>query len=117
MPTQPADLIVTTGSDVAGHRIARYLGVVRGLTVRSPSFGAALSGAFKTLGGGGDITEFVEVCEAARQKAYDLMLEHAANLGADAIIAMRYDATDFLQSATEVLCYGTAVKLEPTVDR
>jgi uncharacterized protein YbjQ (UPF0145 family) len=116
MPTKPVDMIVTTGNDVAGFRVTRYLGVVRGLTVRSPSFSAALSGAFKTLSGG-NITEFMEVCDTARQKAYDLMLEHAAKLGADAIIAMRYDATDFMQSATEVLCYGTAVKLDGVVDR
>jgi uncharacterized protein YbjQ (UPF0145 family) len=112
MPGSPRSIIVTTANDVAGNRITQYLGLVRGLVVRTPNIGASIMGALKSLGGG-NITEFVKVCEAARQHAYDIMLEHAAAAGADAIIAMRYDATEFSQGATEVLAYGTAVKLGP----
>lgn len=104
-------IIVTTGNEVAGHRIAEYLGVVRGIVVRSPSIGQGIVGAFRSLGGG-NIKEFVEVCEAARQEAYLLMIAHAEEIGAHAILAMRYDATEFMQGATEVLAYGTAVRLE-----
>lgn len=107
----PAGLIVTTGNDVAGARIVQYLGVVRGIVVRSASFGQGVVGAFKQLAGG-NIREYVEVCEAARQEAYMLMLQHAEQLGAHAIVGMRYDATEFMQGATEVLAYGTAVRLE-----
>lgn len=109
-PAQKA-IIVTTGNDVAGARITEYLGVVRGIVVRSASIGQGIVGAFRQLGGG-NIKEYVDVCEAARQEAYLLMMEHASQLGADAVIAMRYDATEFVQGATEVLAYGTAVRLE-----
>lgn len=104
-------LVVTTGNEIVGTRIREYLGVVRGIVVRSPSIGQGLVGAFKSIAGG-NIKEFTEVCEIARQEAYLKMLEHAEALGADAIIAMRYDATEFMQGATEVLAYGTAVRLE-----
>jgi uncharacterized protein YbjQ (UPF0145 family) len=105
-------VLVTTGIEVEGYRIAQYLGIVRGIVVRSPSFGKTLLGSFKSLGGG-NIREFVEVCEAARHDAYTQMLEHAEQLGANAIVGMRYDATEFMQGTTEVLAYGTAVRLEP----
>src|SRR5437868_255115 len=108
------EIIVTTGNEVEGHRIARYLGVVRGIVVRSPSFGKAFVGAFRSLGGG-NIKEYVEVCEAARHDAYRQMLDHARELGAAAIVGMRYDATEFMQGATEVLAYGTAVTLDVKV--
>jgi len=101
-------VLVTTGNEIEGHRIDRYLGVVRGIVVRSPSFGKAFLGAFKQLAGG-NIQEYIEVCEAARHDAYERMLQHAREIGANAIIGMRYDATEFLQGATEVLAYGTAV--------
>jgi uncharacterized protein YbjQ (UPF0145 family) len=101
---------VTTGNDVAGYRIADYLGVVRGIVVRSPSIGQGILGSLKSIGGG-NIREFVEVCEAARHDAYRQMLGHAQELGAHAVVAMRYDATEFMQGVTEVLCYGTAVRL------
>lgn len=104
-------LIVTTGPDVVGHRVTEYLGIVRGIVVRSTSFGGAIVGAFKQLGGG-NIEEYVAVCEQARQDAYLLMLDHAQKIGANAIIAMRYDATEFVAGATEVLAYGTAVRVE-----
>jgi uncharacterized protein YbjQ (UPF0145 family) len=106
-------VIVTTGNEVTGYRIAQYLGIVRGIVVRSPSIGKGIIGSFKALAGG-NIQEFTDVCEAARHEAYGQMLENAAHLGADAIIGMRYDATEFMQGATEVLAYGTAVRLSPT---
>jgi uncharacterized protein YbjQ (UPF0145 family) len=104
-------LIVTTGNEVEGYRIAEYLGIVRGIVVRSPSIGQGFVGAFKSLGGG-NIDEWSKVCEAARHDAYHLMLSHAEELRADAIVGMRYDATEFMQGATEVLAYGTAVRIE-----
>ena len=109
--SSPGATILTTGNDIAGHRVVEYLGVVRGIVVRSTSIGQGIVGAFKQLGGG-NIQEYVDVCEAARQEAYLLMIRHAHALGAHAVICMRYDATEFVQGATEVLCYGTAVRLE-----
>jgi len=103
-------LIVTTGNDVAGHDIIAYLAIVRGIVVRATSIGKGIVGSFKALGGG-NIREFTEVCEAARHDAYQQMIAHAREVGADAIIGMRYDATEFGQGSTEVLAYGTAVKL------
>ncbi len=110
-PAAPSTVLVTTSNEVVGYRIAAYLGVVRGVVVRSPSIGQGLVGAFKSIGGG-NIEEWAQVCDAARQDAYLRMLHHAEQLGANAIIAMRYDATEFMQGATEVLAYGTAVRLE-----
>lgn len=107
------NIVVTTGNDVAGHDIVGYIGIVRGIVVRATSIGKGLIGGFKALGGG-NIKEFIEVCEAARHDAYTQMMEHAEQVNADAIIAMRYDATEFA-GGTEVLCYGTAVKLMPHV--
>lgn len=104
-------LIITTSNDVEGYRIIEYLGIVRGIVVRSPSIGQGIVGAFKSLGGG-NIDEWSRVCEAARHDAYTLMLGHAEQLRADAVVGMRYDATEFMQGATEVLAYGTAVRLE-----
>jgi uncharacterized protein YbjQ (UPF0145 family) len=104
-------ILVTTGNEVEGQRIERYLGVVRGIVVRSPSIGKAFLGAFKQLAGG-NIQEYIDVCEAARHDAYQHMLAHAREIGANAIIGMRYDATEFMQGATEVLAYGTAVVVE-----
>ena len=104
-------IIVTTGNDVAGQRIVEYLGIARGIVVRSTSIGQGIVGAFKQLGGG-NIQEYVDVCEAARQEAYLLMMKHALTIGAHAVIGMRYDATEFVAGATEVLAYGTAVRLE-----
>jgi uncharacterized protein YbjQ (UPF0145 family) len=104
-------IIVTTSNEVAGYRVAEYLGIVRGIVVRATSIGQGIVGAFKQLGGG-NIEEYVEVCEAARQDAYLLMMDHAQKVGAHAVIGMRYDATEFVAGATEVLAYGTAVRLE-----
>ena len=107
-------LIVTTGNEVAGYRIVQYLAIVRGITVRAASIGQSFWGSIKSLGGG-NIREFTEVCERARHDAYVQMLEHAKAMGADGIIGMRYDATEFMQGTTEVLAYGTAVRLDPVV--
>src|SRR5580704_150965 len=103
-------MIVTTGNDVAGRSIATYIGLVRGIVVRSPSIGQGLLGGLKTIVGG-NIEAFAQVCEAAREEAYERMVQHAQERGADAVIAFRYDATEFSQGVTEVLAYGTAVKL------
>ena len=104
-------IIVTTGNDVAGTDVVQYLGIVRGIIVRSTGIARGLMGGLRSIGGG-NIPEYVSVCEEARQQAYNLMLAHAAQVGADAIIAFRYDATEFMEGSTEVLAYGTAVKLK-----
>jgi uncharacterized protein YbjQ (UPF0145 family) len=109
-------IVVTTGNEVAGHDIVSYLAIVRGIVVRATSIGKGILGSFKALGGG-NIREFTEVCEAARHDAYQQMIQHAQEVGADAIIGMRYDACEFVQGSTEVLVYGTAVKLMPTRPR
>src|SRR4051812_41859171 len=105
------EMIVTTGNDVPGHEIARFLGVVRGVIVRSPTIKQGLLGGLKSVFGG-NIESYAQVCDTARQDALDRLVKHAEELGADAIIAMRYDATEFAQTSTEVLAYGTAVKLQ-----
>jgi uncharacterized protein YbjQ (UPF0145 family) len=103
-------MIVTTGNEVSGHAIANYLGIVRGIVVRSPTIGQGFLGSLKQMVGG-NIESYAQVCEAAREEAYERMVQHAEERGADAVIAMRYDATEFNQGVTEVLAYGTAVKL------
>jgi uncharacterized protein YbjQ (UPF0145 family) len=103
-------MLVTTGFDVSGHEVAQYLGVVRGIVVRATSIGAGIIGGLKSLAGG-NIEEFTVVCEKARMDAFNRMVAHAHEIGADAIIGMRYDATEYAQGTTEVLAYGTAVKL------
>jgi uncharacterized protein YbjQ (UPF0145 family) len=104
-------MLVTTTNDVAGYRVARYLGLVRGITVRSRSvignFGAGLQAMF-----GGNITIYTDLAERAREEAYELMVRHATELGANAVIAMRYDANEITDGITEVLAYGTAVMIE-----
>lgn len=103
-------MIVTTGNEITGHGIGNYLGIVRGIVVRSPSISQGLLGGLKQLVGG-NIESYARVCEAAREEAYERMVEHAKECGADAVIGMRYDATEFTQGVTEVLAYGTAVRL------
>ena len=103
-------LIVTTGNEVAGHTITKYIGVIRGIVVRSPSIAQGFLGGLKQIVGG-NIEAYAEVCEHAREEAFRRMVEHAREKDADAVIAMRYDATEFSQGVTEVLAYGTAVKL------
>lgn len=103
-------MIVTTGNEVAGQAIASYVGIVRGIVVRSPNIGQSILGGLKQLVGG-NIESYAQTCETARDEAYQRMVRHARDKGADAIIAMRYDATEFANGVTEVLAYGTAVKL------
>jgi uncharacterized protein YbjQ (UPF0145 family) len=103
-------MIVTTTNDVAGRSIAGYIGIVRGIVVRSPSIGQGLLGGLKSIVGG-NIESYAEVCEDAREEAYERMVRHAEEHGANAVVAFRYDATEFSQGVTEVLAYGTAVKL------
>ncbi|MES2791435.1 MAG: YbjQ family protein [Planctomycetota bacterium] len=102
-------MIITTGNDIQGYVITEYLGVVRGIIVRSTGFTKGLIGTLRSIWGG-NIPEYASVCEEARRQAYDLLIQHAQERGADAIIAMRYDATEFTAGTTEVLAYGTAVK-------
>lgn len=100
------------GNGTAGLRVVRSLGVVRGITVRSRSIVGNFLGGLQTIFGG-NITIYTELCEQAREETYRDMAKHARMLGANAIIAMRYDATDVMTGLTEVLCYGTAVVVEP----
>jgi uncharacterized protein YbjQ (UPF0145 family) len=104
--------LVTTAFELPGYRTVKNLGVVRGIVVRSRSVVGSIGASLQTLVGG-NITLYTELCERARQEAFDLMLEHAAQMGANAIVAMRYDANDVAAGVTEVLCYGTAVVIEP----
>lgn len=103
---------VTTANAFDGYRVVRNLGVVRGLTVRSRSAIGNIGASFQTLLGG-NITIYTELAEHARQEAYDLLIQHAAALGANAVIAMRYDANEIMPGVTEVLAYGTAVQIAP----
>lgn len=103
-------MIVTTGNEIAGRSIKSYIGIVRGIVVRSPGIAQGFLGGLKQLVGG-NIESYAKVCEAAREEAFERMVKHAEELGTDAIIGMRYDATEFAQGVTEVLAYGTAVKL------
>jgi len=103
-------MIVTTTNEVRGYRIVEYKGVVRGLVVRATSVVAGITGSLKSIFGG-NISEYEKVCEKARDDAFQRMVSHAQHMGADAIIGMRYDATEFIEGSTEVLAYGTAVKI------
>ena len=103
---------VTTATEFTGYRIAQHRGVVRGIVVRSRSVVGNIGASIQTLFGG-NITLYTELCERAREEAFQLMLEHAAATGANAIIGMRYDANDVAAGVTEVLAYGTAVVIEP----
>ena len=106
------DSNVTTALELPGHRVVRSLGVVRGITVRSRSIVGNFVGGIQSLFGG-NITIYTELCEQARQETYRDMVRDARKLGANAIIGMRYDATEIMTGLTEVLCYGTAVVVEP----
>ena len=103
--------MVTTAFMLDGYRIVRNYGIVRGIIVRSRSVFGTLGASLQTLVGG-DITLFTNLCEETRAHAFDRMAQHAAAFGANAIIGVRYDATEVMQSVTEVLCYGTAVLVE-----
>lgn len=103
---------VTTTFTIEGYRIKEYLGVVRGITVRAPTIAQGIVGGLKSIVGG-RIGAYTEMCEQARQQAYELLLDHASAVGANAIIGLSYDASEVATGATEVLCYGTAVVIEP----
>jgi uncharacterized protein YbjQ (UPF0145 family) len=105
--------MTTTTFTLDGFRVTRTFGVVRGITVRSRSIVGTLGGALQTIVGG-NITLFTELCEKTRAEAFEMMLRHAEQIGANAVIGVRYDATELLQGVTEVLCYGTAVTVQPT---
>jgi len=107
--------MVTTAFVLDGYRIVRNLGVVRGIVVRSRSIFGTLGASLQTLVGG-NITLFSKLCEQTRGHAFDLMLEHAAAIGANAVIGMRCDATEIMNGVTEVLAYGTAVVVEKLKD-
>ncbi|MGB8354514.1 MAG: YbjQ family protein [Chthoniobacteraceae bacterium] len=106
------DSMTTTAFTLDGYRIAKNLGLVRGITVRSRSivgnFGASIQSLF-----GGNITIYETLCEQAREQALEKMFAHARQVGANAVIGVRYDATELMPGITEVLCYGTAVQVEP----
>jgi len=104
---------VTTTFTIEGYRIKEYKGIVRGITVRSPTIVQGFLGGLKNIIGG-TIGAYTEMCEQARQQAYDLLIQHARAVGANAIVGLRYDASEVVSkgSATEVLCYGTAVVIE-----
>jgi uncharacterized protein YbjQ (UPF0145 family) len=103
--------LVTTAFELPGHRIVQNLGVVRGIVVRSRSVIGNIGAGFQMLFGG-NITLYTDMCEKARSDAYQLMLDHAADIGANAVIGMRYDANEVTSGVTEVLAYGTAVVVE-----
>ena len=103
--------LITTANNLEGYRITKHLGLVRGITVRSRSIFGNIGGAFQSLVGG-KISIYVELCEKTREEAYQLMLQHANERGANAIINMRYDANEVMAGINEVLAYGTAVVVE-----
>jgi uncharacterized protein YbjQ (UPF0145 family) len=106
-------ILVSTTFDVQGRQVRDYKGIVRGITVRAPTITQGILGGLKSIIGG-QIGAYTEMCEQARQTAYDLMVQHARQMGANAVLGMRFDASEVASraSATEVLCYGTAVVLE-----
>lgn len=105
--------MVTTAFEIPGFRVKRNLGVVRGIVVRSRNVFVNIGAAFQTMVGG-NITAWTKLCEQTRADAFEIMIQHATELGANAIIGARYDATEIAKGATEVLAYGTAVIVEPT---
>ena len=104
--------MVTTAFTLDGYRVTRNLGLVRGIVVRSRSIFGTIGAGLQTIVGG-NITLLSDLCEKTREQAYEIMCQHADRMGANAIIGCRYDATEVMQSVTEVLCYGTAVFVEP----
>jgi uncharacterized protein YbjQ (UPF0145 family) len=106
--------MVTSANELPGYRIVRNFGIVRGITVRSRSVLGNLAAGIQTIIGG-NISILTELCEKAREEAYEILLQHAAQHGANAIVCMRYDANEVMQGVTEVLAYGTAVQVEKVV--
>jgi uncharacterized protein YbjQ (UPF0145 family) len=111
MPVRVEHVMVTTSTELPGYRIVRNFGIVRGILVRSRSLLGSIGAGLQTIIGG-NISLLTELCENTREEAYELMMQHAAEHGANAVIAMRYDATELMQGVTEVLAYGTAVLVE-----
>ena len=105
--------LITTSTSLEGYKITQQLGLVRGITVRSRSVIGNIAGGFMTIFGGRSAI-YTELCERAREEAYQLMLQHARAVGANAVINMRYDANEVMSGLTEVLAYGTAVTVEKT---
>ena len=105
--------MVTTAFDLPGYRVVKSFGLVRGVTVRSRSIFGTIGASLETLVGG-NITLFEDMCEKTREEALEVMMQHASQHGANAVIGMRYDATEVMQGVTEVLAYGTAVQVERT---
>ncbi len=103
--------MTTTANSIDGYRVVRTLGIVRGIIVRSRSIFGQVGAALQTLAGG-NISLFTSLCERTREESFQLMLTHATDIGANAVIAIRYDATEIMRGVTEVLCYGTAVVVE-----
>jgi uncharacterized protein YbjQ (UPF0145 family) len=103
--------MTTTAFTLDGYRIVKNLGIVRGITVRSRSIFGTIGGSFQTLFGG-NISLFTELCEKTRAESFEMMIQHARDSGANAVIGVRYDATELMQGVSEVLCYGTAVVVE-----
>ncbi|HKS80806.1 MAG TPA: YbjQ family protein [Candidatus Acidoferrales bacterium] len=103
--------MVSTTFEIPGYRVVKSLGLVRGVTVRSRSIFGTIGASLETLVGG-NITLFEDMCETTRQQALDLMMEHAIQKGANAVVGVRYDATEVMQGVTEVIAYGTAVQVE-----
>ncbi|MCX6163235.1 MAG: YbjQ family protein, partial [Ignavibacteriae bacterium] len=103
--------LITTAFNIDGYKVVKNLGVIRGITVRSRNMFATIGASIQTLIGG-NITLFTELCEKTRGEAFELMVQHADEIGANAIIGMRYDANEVMQGVTEVLAYGTAVVME-----
>jgi uncharacterized protein YbjQ (UPF0145 family) len=103
--------MVTTANDLPGYRVVRCLGMVRGIVVRSRSVVGTIGASLQTLVGG-NISLFTELCEKTREEAFELLLQHAAERGANAVVAMRYDANEVMGGVTEVLAYGTAVQVQ-----
>jgi uncharacterized protein YbjQ (UPF0145 family) len=106
---------VTTTFAIDGYKIVEYKGIVRGIIVRAPTIRQGILGGLKSIVGG-NIEAYTEMCEQARQHAYDLLIQHAVQVGANAVVGLRYDASEVggTTAATEVLCYGTAVVIQPT---
>ncbi|PXA95184.1 hypothetical protein DMC18_04510 [Caulobacter sp. D5] len=104
-------MLVATTNDLPGYRVVEHLGLVRGVTARSRSVIGNIGGSIQQIFGG-NLSIYTKLAETARQEAYELLVQHARELGADAVIAMRYDANEIMEGVTEVLAYGTAVKVE-----
>jgi uncharacterized protein YbjQ (UPF0145 family) len=103
--------MTTTAFELPGYRVAKNLGVVRGITVRSRSIFGTIGGALQTLAGG-NISLFTQLCEKTRAEAFDMMAAHAEQLGANAVVGVRYDTTELMNGVTEMVCYGTAVVVQ-----